>query len=197
LVPYFHAALQDYEKQAASMYMASRDIVQKIDLAQEKTRAATVNFTPAAPPKPGTVPPAASEEERLLDQAENLIFEGRYNEARAGFRSVLEGVDPKSERALFGLAVVASNTRKPDTAEELFQKTLESARDLRIVTWSHIYLGRIYDLKGDRKGALAQYRVASLTSGAYPDAQRAVENGLARPFGVPEHGPQGAEPEKP
>jgi hypothetical protein len=197
LAPYFYAALKDYEKQEASMYVDYKDIVLKIDPAQERAKLANVKFAPVAAPSPGAELLPVSEEERLLNQAENLIYEGRYNDARAAFKSILESVSPNSERALFGLALVASNTRKPDLAEELFHKTLESARDLRIVTWSHIYLGRLYDLKGNREEALTQYRAASLTSGAYPDAQRAVENGLQRPFGMPEHGPQKTEPEEP
>lgn len=197
LAPYFYAALQDYEKQEPSMFYACKDLILKIDPAQEKTRLANVKFAPAEAAAPGAPPPPATEEERLLNQAENLISEGHYNDARTVFKSVLESVNPSSERALFGLAVVASNTRKPDLAEDLFHKTLEFAHDLRIVTWSHIYLGRLYDLKGNRQEALAQYRTASLTSGSYPDAQRAVENGLQRPFGMPEHGPQKTEPEEP
>jgi tetratricopeptide (TPR) repeat protein len=102
------------------------------------------------------------------------------------YQQVLEKTDPKSERALFGLAVVASNLRKPDLAEEYFQKTLETARDLRLVTWSHIYLGRLYDLRGKRNDALAQYRAASLTAAAYPMALRAVQGGEAQQFGSKE-----------
>jgi hypothetical protein len=197
LAPYFYSALIDYEKQEASMLYACKDIILKIDPVQEKAKLANVKFAPVEQPSPGAEPPPASEEERLLNQAENLIYEGRYYDARAAFKSILDNVNPKSERALFGLAVVASNTRKPDLAEDLFHKTLDAAHDLRIVTWSHIYLGRIYDLKGNRQEALAQYRAASLTSGGYPDAQRAVESGLQHPFGMPERGPRGDEPEQP
>jgi tetratricopeptide (TPR) repeat protein len=197
LAPYFYSALIEYEKQEASMFYACKDILAKIDPAQEKAKLANVKFAPVEQPPPGAQPPPASEEERLLNQAENLIYEGRYSDARVAFKSILENVNAKSERALFGLAVVASNTRKPDLAEDLFHRTLDAAHDLRIVTWSHIYLGRIYDLKGNRQGALEQYRAASLTSGSYPDAQRAVESGLQHPFGMPEHGPRRTEPEQP
>jgi tetratricopeptide (TPR) repeat protein len=146
-----------------------------------------VKFTAPEVAETPTAPPAAvSEEERLLNQADNLVAEGKYPEARAAFRSVLDTVNPKSERALFGLAVVASNTRKPDLAEEYFQKTLESAHDLRIVTWSHIYLARIYDLKGKRSDAMAHYRAASLTATNFPAAMLAVQNGMRRPFGSTE-----------
>jgi hypothetical protein len=60
---------------------------------------------------------------------------------------------------------------------------VEAAQDVRIVTWSHIYLGRLYDLKGERTPALEQYRAASLTAASYPDALRAVQDGMQRPFG--------------
>jgi tetratricopeptide (TPR) repeat protein len=183
LAPYFYSALADYEKQEAAMSVAYKDMILGIAPAKERTRLAAVKFAPKPEPAQGTAPSALSEEERLLNQADNLISEGRYLEAKAAFQSVLETVNPRSERALFGLAVVASNTRKPDLAEEYFQKTLEVAQDLRIVTWSHIYLGRVYDLRGKRKEALAQYRAASLTATTYPDALRAVQTGLQKQFG--------------
>jgi len=96
---------------------------------------------------------------------------------------VLEKLNTTSERALYGLAVVAANTRKPNLAQTYFQKTLEAGRDLRIVTWCHIYLGRLYDLNGKREDALAEYRAASLTASGYPEAQRAVERAMQKPFG--------------
>jgi len=154
---------------------------------EEEQRLAKVTFAPApTPPVQAAAPAAKTEEERLLDQGDNLFYRGRYSDAKLAYQEVLEKTDPKSERALFGLAVVASNMRKPDLAEEYFQKTLEAARDLRLVTWSHIYLGRLYDLRGKRNDALAQYRAASLTAAAYPMALRAVQAGEAQQFGSKE-----------
>jgi tetratricopeptide (TPR) repeat protein len=153
----------------------------------EEKRLATVKFTPKPPAGAEEAsmhaPPPVGEDQWLLDQGDNLFFRGKYNEAKLAYQTVLEKHDPKSERALFGMAVVASNMRKPDLAEEYFQKTLDVARTLRISTWSHIYLGRLYDLEGERKKALAQYQAASLTATAFPEALRAVQNGLAHPFG--------------
>ena len=183
LVPYFYAALEDFERQEASLSLFYKPMILGIDPSEESKRLALVKFTPRPAPPQGAQAPALSEEESLLNQGESFIYHGRYNQAKAAFQSVVEKLNPKSERALFGLAVVASNTRKPDLAEEYFQKTLEAARDLRIVTWSHIYLGRLSDLKGKREEALGHYRAASLTAPTYPDAWRAVQNGLQRPFG--------------
>ena len=183
LVPYFYATLQDYEQQNASMMVFYKEMILGIKTRTEQQRLASVKFSPAKPSGEGDATPALSERELLLNQADNLIYQGKYSEARAAFQRVIEKFDPRNERALFGLAVVASNMRKPDLAEEYFQKTLDAARDLRIVTWSHIYLGRLYDLQGKRDAAVKQYRTASLTAAAYPDAARAVENGLQRAFG--------------
>jgi tetratricopeptide (TPR) repeat protein len=185
LVPYFYEALGDYAKQDASMNVYYRQMVLGITPAEERKRLASVKFSPAQT-APAAVHPAprGTEEDRLLDQADDLIYQGRYLEAKDAFQNVLDHVNAHSERALFGLAVVASNTRKPDTAEEYFKKTLEVARGLRIVTWSHIYLGRLYDLEDRRKDALDQYRAASITAAAFPQALQAVQSGLARSFGA-------------
>jgi len=182
LTPYFHEALGDYEQQDASMNVFYKQLILGIDPENETKRVASVKFAPVPATVESQATPAPSAEERLLNQGDNLIYQAKYNEARAVFQSVLEN-DPKSERALYGMAVVASNTRKPDLAEEYFERTLAAARDLGIVTWSHVYLGRLYDLKGNRPEAIEHYRAAALTAGAYPAALRAVQSGLAQPFG--------------
>ncbi len=180
LVPYFYDALALYENQGASMSSYYRQLILGIKPSHELERLAAVHFSqPQAESAPA---PARSAVERLLDQGDNAIYAGNYEAARAAFEQVI-AKEPQNARALFGLAVVASNTRKPDIARKYFEETLKTSRDLRVVTWSHIYLGRIDDLSGDRKQALAQYQAASLTAAAYPEAQRAVESGLKIPFG--------------
>ncbi|MBZ5563189.1 MAG: tetratricopeptide repeat protein [Acidobacteriia bacterium] len=186
LVRYFYEALERFERQEAGMMIYYKPMVLGIDVAAEEKRLAGVKFTPKAAPAASTPAPVVSEEDRALDHGDNLFFQGRYIDARSEYQTVLEKLDPKSERALFGMAVVAANMRKPDLALDYFQKTLAVARDLRLVTWSHIYLGRLDDLLGKRDDALAQYRAASLTAAAFPEAARAVQSGLQRPFGSKE-----------
>ena len=184
LLPYFYSALADYQRQETSISVFCKQMILEIDPKAEMQRLAGIKFTAPAVPSGNTPVPALSQKDQLLNQGENLIYEGKYADASGKFRSVLEQFDPHSERALYGVAVTASNLRKPDVAEEYFEKTLEFARDLRIVTWSHIYLGRLYDLEGKREAAVEQYRAASVTAAAYPAAVRAVDSGLQRPFGA-------------
>jgi tetratricopeptide (TPR) repeat protein len=188
LVRYFYDALADFERQDSSLTVYYKPMILGIDPRQEQRRLLGVQFAQRLPAPVAKVSPARSEQERLLDQGDNLFFQGKYLEAKAAYQEVLEKIDPQNERAIYGMAVVYANTRKPDLAEEYFQKALGTARDLRIVTWSHIYLGRLQDLRGKRDAALEQYRAASLTATAYPMALRAVQIGMAEAFGAREEG---------
>jgi len=185
LIHYFYDSLLVFEHQDASMTIYYKPMILAIDTRAEQRRLFPVQFA-TRPPAPVTKSaPAKSEEEQLLEQADDQFFQGKYPEAKAAYQAVLEKDDPKSERAIYGMAVVYANTRKPDLAEEYFEKALATAHDLRIVTWSHIYLGRLDDLNGKRDAALAQYHAALLTAAAYPMALRAAQSGMETPFGSP------------
>jgi tetratricopeptide (TPR) repeat protein len=68
--------------------------------------------------------------------------------------------------------------------------------DAHTLSWSHVYLGRLYDVQGNRDQAVAEYRAALSVEGA-PDeakaaAQRGVDQGFAapKPTGGPGNAPQ-------
>jgi tetratricopeptide (TPR) repeat protein len=184
LVPYFYDALQDYEKQPVEMSEYYKQMIDAIDPKAVAGKLARIKFSPlekpAATPAPARV---VSEQERMLDEADNDIYQEKYQEAKARYTEILHRFGPANAQALYGIAVADSFLRKPDLAREYFKKTIETTRDTRLVTWSHIYLGRIADLNGDRKEAIAQYRAASVTAAAYPEALRAVQEGLQAPYG--------------
>jgi tetratricopeptide (TPR) repeat protein len=186
LTPYFYSALLNYEKQDTSMNVYYDSMIQGIKVPAELKYAASIKFAtqPAVPQAKTVAAKPKTEEQRLLDQADNAIYLGNYDDAKTTFQTVLEKINPKSGRALYGLAAVYSYTRKPDLAEEYFLKALDATHDVRISTWSHIFLGRIYDLKGQRDKALAQYRAASLTATAFPEALQAVQAGMELPYGT-------------
>ena len=181
LTPYFYSALAAYEKQPASMSDYYDQMIQGIDVDKLENELDAVKFS-APKPLPSAPAPALSAKDQLLNRGDNLIFLAKYEQAKQVFQEVLRQYNPKSERALYGMAVAASNTAEPDVAEEYFKKTLAVAHDLRIVTWSHIYLGRIYDLEGKRQEALKQYRAAAVTAARFPEALQALQIGLHHPF---------------
>jgi tetratricopeptide (TPR) repeat protein len=180
LTPYFYSSLEDYEKQSAPMSVYYDQMIRGIDVDKLENQLASVKFS--VPPPQVAAAPALSPKDQLLNRGDNLIYLAKYDQARQAFQQVLKSYDPNSERALYGLAVAASNTAEPDIAEEYFRKTLAVAHNLRIVTWSHIYLGRIDDLEGKRQEALQQYRAASVTAARFPEALQALQIGLRRPF---------------
>ncbi len=182
LVPYFYKALGEFERGPASMDVAYEPMILGINPKKEAANLAHVKFR--VPPTTIGRAPQVTAKVRMLDAGDNAIYTGHYPEAESAFKQVLETMDPKSERALFGMAVAESNLRKPDLAVQYFKEALATAHDLRIVTWSHIYLGRIYDLMGERNLALKQYQAASLTAAEFPDAVRAIQSGLRLPFGT-------------
>lgn len=184
LTPYFYAGLADYEKQPAAMSIFYKQMIEGIHVKKLEAELADYKFALPVQSSPVLKAAVLSPKDQLVQQGDNLIYEGEYQDAEAIFQQVLQKLDPQDVKALYGMAVAAANTRKPDMAEKYFKKTLAVARDVRIVTWSHIYLGRLYDLEDRRSEALEQYREASVTAANFPEAVRAVQAGLRLPYGV-------------
>jgi len=70
-----------------------------------------------------------------------------------------------------------------------FQKAIEQTKDQKIVAWSHVYIGRILDMKEDRESALNEYRAAlnsaSTTGAELPEVKAAAERGLQQAYEPP------------
>ena len=88
-------------------------------------------------------------------------------------------------RALFILAEVAVANKNRDGAEDNFQKAIAASKDPKVVGWSHVYLGRILDMKEDREAALQEYRAALNAGGELPEVKAAAERGLQRAYEPP------------
>jgi tetratricopeptide (TPR) repeat protein len=121
-------------------------------------------------------------EGKLLITAEQRLSAGDPDSAQ---KLAQEALDDKSEdpgRALFILAQVATANRKIDDARNYFQRALEVAREPKVVAWSHIYLGRIFDLQENRPVAIDHYRAALNAGASLPEAKAAAERGLQQPY---------------
>jgi tetratricopeptide (TPR) repeat protein len=180
LTTYFYEALAVFEKDPAGLRHAYAELVANIEVRREQKRAALVHFAAKADPEPLHL--SRPMEGKLLSTAEQQLSAG---DAEGAQKLAQEALDEKSEdpgRALFVLAQVATYNRKIEDARDYFQKALQVAHEPKVVAWSHIYLGRIFDLQENREIALDHYRAALIAGASLPEAKAAAERGLQQPY---------------
>jgi tetratricopeptide (TPR) repeat protein len=141
---------------------------------------------------------------RIL-KSDDLIREKRFKEAGSILDEIL-AVEANNARALYGMAQVVTQT--PSAAEldpkadendkiqmqhdrleraiKLYRRALENASkdsERWLISWSHLFLGRIYDFQEFRQDAIAEYEMAialgDVPNGAYKEALE----GKQRPYG--------------
>ena len=187
LTRYFYGALVNFEKESTGMKDTYGDLLYNISLDQEKKHASEIVFSSHAAPEVVTASKQATHEVRLLDDAEERLSRGDPTGAQ---RLALQAVkDPKSNedqgRAFFILARAATLSGDMQGARTYFERSVEAAHDPRILAWSHIYLGRIFDIQENREQAVAHYRAALQAGDPTPDTKSAAEKGLAGPYQPP------------
>jgi hypothetical protein len=185
LTPYFYQALLQFEKSPAGLRIAYGELISGIDVGKEQRSAAQVKFASQADQE--LLHLSRSTEGKLLVSAEQHLSSG---DAEAAKKLAQQALDEKREdpgRALFILAQVATMNRDMQGARNYFQQALDVAHEPKVVAWSHIYLGRIFDLEEDRAAALDHYRAALSTGGSLPEAKAAAEHGLEQPYEPPSH----------
>jgi hypothetical protein len=181
LARYFYEALERFESDPAGFQDAFGDMLHYIDVDREKKRAGEVHFASAAEPD---IVKAAQKKQppKLLDLAEERLAAGDTTSAQAIARRVLDEKQEDPARALFILARASTMKADMQGARTYFERTLELAREPRIVAWSHIYLGRILDLQDNRQAALVHYRAALTAGDTTPDTRAAAERGIEKPY---------------
>jgi tetratricopeptide (TPR) repeat protein len=186
LTGYFYNQLRDFEKANIGLQGAFPDWLHAMDVPHEKKRASEMAF--AAEAEPDVMQASHRVPQKKIDLAEEALASG--NPAAAGKlaqQSLQANEDPA--RAYFVLAKVASFGGDMQGAQTDFQKAIDAqkdpAKDPHVAAWSHIYLGRILDLQGERDDAVAQYKSALTVSGVPPDAKTAAERGLQQPYEPP------------
>ena len=66
-----------------------------------------------------------------------------------------------------------------------FRAALDGSKDPHTIAWSHIYLGRLYDVQANRKQAVAEYQAALTIADPQPDTKVAADQGLRQAFALP------------
>lgn len=187
LTHYFYQALVNFEKDTMGIKDAYGDLLYNIDLQREKKRAADTSFAAQAAPEVVSASKPVPHEERFLDNAEQRLASGDPAGAQ---RLAIQAInDPQSNedqgRAFFILARAATLGGDMQGARSYFERAVQSAHDPRTLAWSHIYLGRIFDIQEDRQQALAHYRAALQAGDPTPDTKTAAEKGIAVPYQPP------------
>ncbi len=191
LTQYFYQQLIEFEKGPASLKDTIGEMVYSMDVEHEVHFARQIDFDKEAD---GDV--LMRSKPRILtglDLAEARLAAGDVATASAMARQViavhsdsLESI-ADSARAEFILARAAILTGHPDQAIDGFQKTLATSKDPRLISWSHIYLGRMLDLDCKRDQALTEYQAALKTRDGQQDTRLAAERGVKTAYEVHGH----------
>jgi tetratricopeptide (TPR) repeat protein len=199
------AQLMIFEKAAPPMKLYYPDLVHGIDVAAESRRLAGVQFAPrtAEVARPHVATGYADNAD--LTEGENDIALNNASAATAAFERVLTR-RPGESRALFGLAVASLMQSRADRAQELFEQIVAAGSaagsapgagsaatsdagldrpDAHTLSWSHVYLGRLYDVQWNRDQAVAEYRAALAVEGAPDAAKAAAQGGVNQAFQAP------------
>jgi tetratricopeptide (TPR) repeat protein len=183
LTRYFYDSLVQFEKNPAGLRNVYSDMLNNIDVRKEQREVAQIHFAPNADPE--LLHLSRPVQGKLLLTAAQRLSDG---DPAAAQKLAQQALDEKSEdqgRALFILAQVATANRDIQGARNYFQQALAVAQEPKVLAWSHIYLGRIFDLQEDREAALDQYRAALSTGAALPEAKAAAEHGIQQPYEPP------------
>ena len=95
-------------------------------------------------------------------------------------------LDPKSSLAAYRLGEVFFQQHSFSNSANAFRESLNGTlQPAWIETWIHIYLGKIYDILGQRERAKSEYRKAVNSKIDYNGAQAEAKKYLEEPFSKP------------
>ncbi len=185
LTRYFYDALGRFEQDPAGhAQRLCMTCSRSIEVGKEMKRASQIQFASNAAPE--LLHLARPQNGNLLLNAERRLAAGDPETAKKLAQKALDEQKEDSGRALFILAEVATANRDMEGARTYFERALQTAHEPKVIAWSHIYLGRIFDLKENRDAALDQYRAAlNAAGGALPEAKLAAQRGLEQPYEPP------------
>lgn len=196
LVRALFRGLEAFDRAEPAMSFFYPDLIKGIDVAAEAARLEKVQFAAAnQPAEPAQTDPAKAAEmelEAALREGENLIAAKEGAGAVSSFEKAL-AARPGLPRALYGLAVAHVMQGQGEQAKEILQQLVAGVpaegtpapagrKDPVILAWSHVYLGRIHDVEGNRELALSEYRAALAVEGAPEAARMAARRGLEKGF---------------
>lgn len=187
LTQYFYDQLIAFEHTPESLSEAIGPMVYGMDVDQQVHRARDIDF---AEEGSSDVISHASRRPHGLDLAEIKLHQGDAAGAEQLAEQALKDHTPDPGRANYILALTSLMQGHMDAAEKSFNETIRLSKDPRLLAWSHIYLGRIHDVRDERDQALVEYQTALTVRDGQPDTKAAAEKGLKQPFALPKRAQQ-------
>jgi len=185
LTPFFAEQLPLYEKQDQAMTLYYPGMVGAIELMKEEQRLANVDFNRQPTERPtvkvaAPEPPPLTGVAKTLDDAETFVVARQLDQAKALFLAALQQTDqkPMHAKAYYGLARIAMLNNDPETAESLFQKSLDLGPEPQDKAWVLYYLGRLAIASGDRDHGVQLIQEALRLPGASDKARKAASDAL-------------------
>ena len=184
LVDYFYNEITSMEKDGISLKENMGQMVYGMDVDRERHKDQQIAFLPTGS---HDVLRRATTQLTGLQLAEMKMFKGDLTGASDIANKVLADPNGDHAQAHYVLARVNLMQRQPGAALDDFQTVLDTSKDPRTLAWSHIYLGRLYDImpQPDRQKAIAEYQAALTVRDAQPDTKAAAEAGIKQPFVAP------------
>lgn len=120
----------------------------------------------------------------IIARGESLAELGRYYDAVQQYQRALE-LDKSNALAQFRMGEAFFYQRNYAASAQSFRDALEGSTDSNTrwtEVWSHIYLGRIYDITNDRTRAVNEYSKAKQTGDDTGGAQAEAEKSLKKAY---------------
>jgi len=119
----------------------------------------------------------------MVARGEALASVGRYYDAMQEYSRALE-VQPTNSLAHFRTGEAMFYQKNYQAAANAFRSALGGDLDPKwIEVWSHIYIGKIYDLLGQRERAVNEYNLAQHTRDDTAGAQQEAGRYMQKPYG--------------
>jgi aminopeptidase N len=118
----------------------------------------------------------------LIARGEGYAEQGKYYEAIQEYQKALD-TQPSNSLAHFRLAEAMFYQKNYQAAANAFRAALGGDLDPKWTeVWSHIYIGKIYDLLGQRERAINEYSLAQHLGDDTAGAQQEVAKYIQKPF---------------
>jgi tetratricopeptide (TPR) repeat protein len=184
---YFYRGLMAMEHNGDGLRDEIAPMIYGMDVDREKKHAQETVFVKSVPSDP-LRPTRAARQLEGMDLAEVDLLKGDINGAADLAEKALAQPDADHGRATYVLARIELMQGDPEKAQQGFTKALTLSKDPRTLAWSHIYLGRLYDIEStpERAKAVAEYRAALEVRDGRPDTRLAAEAGVKQRYQLPQ-----------